>query len=303
LTDAAEAGGVLALAAAVADLCEWTLDSSAAPGYQARVLQLPAESWLAEQRPIVEPAAIRAARQFARAALGRRLAERWSDLYARLVVEPYRPNGPGPGRRALRNLALGLLVDGGDADALLLARTQLEQADSLTDRLAALIAIVNGGAPFREDVLAQCARRWQTEPLLMNKWFNVQATAIAVPNEAPVLERVRSLMRHRAFSLANPNSVYALVLGFCAHNPAEFHRPDGSGYAFWVEQVLRLDALNPTVAARVARALDRWRKFTPDRARAMRGALREVARAKSLSRDVREIVSKSLVEPDARGAS
>jgi len=109
-----------------------------------------------------------------------------------------------------------------------------------------------------------------------------------------VLPRVRVLLKHPAFSISNPNNVYALVLGFCAHNPAEFHRDDGSGYEFWIEQVMRLDRLNPTVAARVARALDRWRKFTPNRGRLMRDALLQVAGSATLSRDVREIVTKAL---------
>jgi aminopeptidase N len=128
----------------------------------------------------------------------------------------------------------------------------------------------------------------------MNKWFNLQATALAQPGEPPVLARVRMLLRHPAYSTANPNNVYALVLGFCNNNPAEFHRADGSGYAFWLEQVQALDRINPTVAARVARSLDRWRKFTPDRQRRMRAALQELGRAASLSRDVREIVTKAL---------
>jgi aminopeptidase N len=122
----------------------------------------------------------------------------------------------------------------------------------------------------------------------------VQATARALPGEPPVLARVRMLLRHPAYSTANPNNVYALVLGFCNNNPAEFHRADGSGYAFWLEQVRLLDRINPSVAARVARALDRWRKFTPDRQRRMRDALQELKGAASLSRDVREIVTKAL---------
>jgi aminopeptidase N len=102
------------------------------------------------------------------------------------------------------------------------------------------------------------------------------------------------LLRHPAYSTANPNNVYALVLGFCNNNPAEFHRADGTGYAFWLEQVLLLDRINPSVAARVARSLDRWRKFTPNRQRRMRETLEELNRAPSLSRDVREIVTKAV---------
>jgi aminopeptidase N len=130
----------------------------------------------------------------------------------------------------------------------------------------------------------------------MNKWFQLQATAVSHPGEPPVVERVRLLMRHPGFSLSNPNNVNALVRSFCMLNDAEFHRPDASGYAFWVAQVLALDKINPTIAARIARALDRWRKFTLDRQVAMRAALEQIATQRGLSRDVCEIVNKSLAQ-------
>jgi len=143
-------------------------------------------------------------------------------------------------------------------------------------------------------VLLQVARDWQHEPLLMNKWFSLQATAPAHPGEPAVLERVKALLRHSAYSEKNPNNVYALVLGFCNGNPAEFHRPDGSGYAFWAEQVARLDRINPIVAARVARTLERWRRYTPERSARMRAALEAIGKDGQISRDVREIVERSL---------
>ncbi len=270
-------------------------DVRLAPAFREQALQLPAESFVAEQRAMVDPEAIRAARQFVRRELGRRLAAELAQTYEENEVPgPYAPTPAAAGARALRNLALTYLVDSGDEAALARARAQLADATNMTDKQAALAAIVNSAAPFKVEVLLQLARDWAHEPLLMNKWFQVQATAIAQRGEPRVLERVRMLLRHPAYSAANPNNVYALVLGFCAHNPAEFHRSDGAGYAFWREQVLALDAINPTVAARVARALDRWRKFTPDRQRLMKEALAEVARAPRLSRDVHEIVTKAL---------
>ena len=110
----------------------------------------------------------------------------------------------------------------------------------------------------------------------MNKWFSLQATAPAHDGEPPALERVKVLLRHSAYSEKNPNNVNSLVLGFCNGNPAEFHRPDGSGYFFWIDQVLRLDRINPIVAARVARTLERWRRYTPDRSAQMRRASRKL---------------------------
>jgi aminopeptidase N len=244
---------------------------------------------------MIDPEAVRAARRFVRGELGNRLASEWRRTYdGTSVAGPYSPDPASAGRRALRNLALAYLVDSGEAEALELARAQVEAATNMTDREAALAAIVDSRAPFKVDLLLRLAREWQHEPLLMNKWFQLQATAAGQPGEPPVLERVKALLKHPSFSLSNPNNVYALVLGFCGRNAAEFHRTDGAGYAFWLDMVLRLDKDNPTVAARVARALDRWRKYTPDRQRLMREALRQVAQTTGLSRDVREIVTKAL---------
>ena len=166
----------------------------------------------------------------------------------------------------------------------------------MTDRQAALAVIVNSRAAFKADVLVRLARDWANEPLLMNKWFDLQATAVAHEGEVPVLERVKVLLKHRSFAIANPNNARALILAFCERNPAEFHRADGAGYRFWTEQVLALDRINPTVAALVARCLERWRRYTPDRQPHMRRALEQVAGSAKLSPNVREIVLKAVAE-------
>jgi aminopeptidase N len=295
-TDAVEEGRAVELDDAFVEVFRKTLvDEALAPAFREQALQLPAEAFIAEQRVMVDPVAIRAARQQFKRRLGERLAADWLRAYRAIPLDvAYSPDARSAGQRGLRNVALMYLVEGGDATALELARAQLARANNMTDRQAALGCIVNSAAPFKVDVLLTLAREWQHEPLLMNKWFQLQATAIALPGEPAVLDRVRMLLRHAAYSVTNPNNVYALVHAYCAHNPAEFHRADGAGYAFWREQVLQLDRVNPTVASRVARALDRWRKFTPDRQRLMKAALTDVAQEKRLSRDVREIVTKAL---------
>ena len=130
----------------------------------------------------------------------------------------------------------------------------------------------------------------------MDKWFAMQASMHRGPDGEPVLARVRRLMSHPAFSLRNPNKVRALIGGFCAGNLAEFHHADGSGYRFWSEVITELDPLNPQVAARLARAMDRWRRFTPDRQALAREALEGVLARPALSRDVAEIVGKALAD-------
>ncbi len=295
-SDAIEAGEAVAHSEPLLALARRLLtDEGASPAFRERGLQLPSEIVISEQRAIVEPQAIRQARNTLRRWLGSQLSAQWHQTYQELSSTlSYSPDSAMAGRRALKNLALSYLTLGGDAAALELAHRQLAGADNLTDRYAALAAIVHSPAPSKAGILLQVAREWQHEPLLMNKWFSLQATAPAHEGEPPVLERVRVLLRHSAYSEKNPNNVNALVLGFCNGNPAEFHRPDGAGYAFWVDQVTRLDRINPIVAARVARTLERWRRYTPDRGAAMQTALQEVGRNGTISRDVREIVDRAL---------
>ena len=280
-----------------ASLAHLLADESLAASFRARAADLPSEAEVAEARAIVDPPAIRSARLWLQEELGRSLGERWETLYESLRDErPYAFGLAQAGRRALRNTALSYLAAAGSAQALDLARRQLETADNMTDRQAALAVIVNSRAAFKADVLVRLARDWANEPLLMNKWFDLQATAVAHEGEVPVLERVKVLLKHRSFAIANPNNARALILAFCERNPAEFHRADGAGYRFWTEQVLALDRINPTVAALVARCLERWRRYTPDRQPHMRQALEQVAGSAKLSPNVREIVLKAVAE-------
>ena len=296
LTDAVEADRPLVLDESIVTTARTTLlDSQLSPAFRAQALQLPAESFVGEQRTVVDPEAIRHARRYAMRELGQRLADDWQATYASMhVTGEYSPDPASAGKRALRNLALTYLAEGEIPGVLDVAREQLVASTNMTDAQGALSVIVNSASPLKAEALIQLARVWSGQPLLMNKWFQLQATAIAHPGEPPVVDRVRKLMRHPCFSLSNPNNVNALIRSFCVLNEAEFHRRDAGGYVFWIEQVRALDKINPTIAARIARALDRWRKFTADRQAAMRAALQEIAAQRGLSRDVCEIVNKSL---------
>jgi aminopeptidase N len=159
----------------------------------------------------------------------------------------------------------------------------------MTDVMAALALVADGNHPARAEVLADFAARWQQDPLVMDKWFAVQASAV----RPAVLQEIRDLMQHGAFSLTNPNKVRALIGTFANANPVRFHAPDGSGYRFLAEQVLALDPLNPQIAARLLRSLSRWRRYDRDRQAYMRLALEDIVAAQ-VSRDVYEIASKSL---------
>ncbi|HWS74979.1 MAG TPA: aminopeptidase N C-terminal domain-containing protein, partial [Quisquiliibacterium sp.] len=270
-------------------------DESLDPSFRELVLTLPGEGVIAEHLSVVDPTRLRAARDGLRARLAGELAADWRGAFLRLRDDgPWRADRAAAARRALKNVALGYWAYAGSAEACEAAQRQFDTADNMTDRQAALQALVAGAAPSRDAVLAGFASEFGDEPLVMDKWLMIQATMHRAPGDPPVLERVRALMSHPAFSIRNPNRVRSLVGSFCSGNLAEFHAPDGSGHRFWAEQVAALDALNPQVAARIARALDRWRKFTPDRQASMRSALEALAAREDLSGDVREIVGKAL---------
>lgn len=178
----------------------------------------------------------------------------------------------------------------GVADAQTRAARQYEQADNMTDSLAALGCLVNyADRPAAQAALDRFHARWKDDPLVIDKWFTLQATA-----RSTGLAQVRALMQHPDFTLRNPNRARALVFQFCLNNARGMHVADGSGHAFWAEQVLALDALNPEIAARLARAMDNWSRFTPALRDSMRAALQRVRGHDGLSRNVAEIVSKAL---------
>jgi len=291
-TPMAQAGATLARAWGSA-LADDTLD----PAFRELMMALPGEGVIAEQIPVVDPDAVRTAREALARHLGLHLRQGWANAHARLAPgQPYEPSAAQSGSRALRNLALWYWSMSGASQAWVAAAHQFDTSDNMSARQGALAALLAAHAPQAEPALERFARELADEPLAMDKWFMMQATRHRAPQGPPVLARVRQLLSHPAFSLRNPNKVRSLIGGFCLGNLAEFHRVDGSGYQFWEEMIGELDALNPQIAARIARAMDRWRKFTPQRQALARATLERVAGRAHLSRDVREIVGKALAD-------
>ena len=265
------------------------------PAYKALALTMPGEGYIAEQLSEVDPVKVRQARNAVRTELAHRLEQSFVECFEQSCrPEPYAPDPTSAGLRALKNLALSYLVETGETTFASLASEQVQHADNMTDRSAALMALVNSPSPDREAALDWFATQYADEPLAMDKWFAMQATAHRQTDERPVLDTVRKLLRHPAYSNRNPNRIRSLVSSFCAGNLAEFHAIDGSGYRFWLEQIRELDPINPQVASRLARVMDRWKKFDPPRQALMRGTLEELANGPDLSRDVTEIITKAL---------
>jgi aminopeptidase N len=267
-------------------LSDETLD----PAFREQALLLPSEGMVAEQIEVVNPMSIHLARQFMRANIGARLrTELLAQYQANQTPGEYSPDALSAGKRALKNLCLAYLTAAQDEEGLALAQRQFDEAGNMTDRVAALSALIHARAPGAEAALQRFYDEFEDEAAGHRQM--VRAAGLERDHRRGGRPR---LMRHPAFNLRNPNRARSLISSFCAGNPVQFHAPDGSGYAFWAEQVITLDALNPQVASRLARAMDRWRRYTPELQEHMKKALQQVAGQQRLSNDVREVVGKAL---------
>ncbi len=263
------------------------------------VLTLPSESYMAEQLPVVDPQRIHAVREAMRSQLAVALQADWQWAFeAHQTPGGYSPDAASSGRRALANLALAhlCLAARHSADAVWPGKTyqRFKDATNMTDRVGALSALVSSGHALAADALQRFHHMFQGEELVIDKWFALQAGAI--DRGGDVLPRVRQLMKHADFSLRNPNRARSLVSTFCQANPGAFHRVDASGYVFWSERVIELDGINAQVAARLARALDRWTQLAEPYRSAAREAIARVAAKPDLSNDVREVVTRALAD-------
>ena len=265
-------------------------DQSAEHAFKALLLNPPTEGDLSLLQAPYSPAGIHAARDTLRATLGSTLITPLTRLHEGLAsAAPYSPDAESAGRRSLRNAALHLLTATRGADAPARAQAHFAEASNMTDALAGLDALAElGGAPYQE-ALAAFYARWAHEPLVVDKWFAVQARA----PEPGVIGRVLGLLAHPAFDRRNPNRLRALVQSFSG-NLAAFHAPDGSGDRFLVDQIILTDPLNPKPAARLVERLGACRRLTRDLASGLRGQLQRLADTPGLSSNVLELAEKAL---------
>lgn len=283
------AGNALELPIEVVDAFRAVLlDEQLDPALAALILTLPKETELAELFDLIDPDAIRAVREFIRDELVLELNDELRAVYQAHVLPEYRVEHADIARRALRNTCLSYLAFAEGADALV--RRQYEQADNMTDTLAALSAAVSAELPCRDNLMQHFADKWQHDGLVMDKWFMLQATSPA----ANVLENVKALMQHPSFSLANPNRTRSLIGAFASGNPSAFHAKDGSGYRFLTDVLVELNSRNPQVASRLIEPLIRLGRYDAERQQLMREQLLRLQKLDNLARDLFEKITKSL---------
>jgi len=259
--------------------------------YQAMLLTLPEESYLAGQMQVIDVDAIHQSREFIRQTLAKELQTEFQRLYLTYHRdESGRFDAAAVGRRRLKNTCLNYLITLESFESYQLAERQFYSASNMTDQIAALSAIINSQHPAKARSLDSFYVQWRHEALVVDKWFALQATSV-MPN---TFDNVKALIQHPAFDMKTPNRVRALIGAFSQSNPVHFHAINGEGYRFLADQVLALNALNPQIASRLVTGLAQWRRYDSCRQLLMKQQLQRIVSNEHLSRDVYEIASKSL---------
>lgn len=269
-------------------------DDQLNPAFKELAISLPSEAYLHEQVEVVDPQAIHQSRRSFRKIMASKLENQWVNTYEKhQTLGNYSPDSQSAGLRALKNHALHMLIETGKSEWQDLAYRQFNDSNNMTDRIAALSALVNQGSPYTPECLDIYFQRYEKDDLALDKWFALQATRQFVEG-ASVLNSVKELKKHPAFKLNNPNRARSVIHAFCLSNPGGFHQLDGRAYAFWADCVIELNTLNPQVAARLARGMDRWKKFKQPYQDLMKAQIERVAKEDKLSPDVQEVITKSL---------
>ena len=270
--------------------CRTTLQNeSLGNALLARALALPSLSYVGEMMDTIDVDAIHQAREFIHRQLAEQLQAQWLAVYENNAVATFDLSPASMGKRFLRNLALSYLMYTPETGEPL-AHQQFKQADNMTDQLAAFKALVHHESVLSNEVIDDFYAQWRDDNLVMDKWFTVQASA---PN-ASTLKRVEALFNHPDFDLKNPNRVRSLLGAFCSANPVCFHHHSGFGYALLGRYIEKLDPLNPQIAARLSIPLTRWKRYDDKRQQRMKDELQRLLALPALSKDVTELVSKSL---------
>jgi aminopeptidase N len=264
-------------------------------GLAAQMLMLPSENYLMDQRARIDIDAIVSMRKQVREALAIQLHHEWQAIWQECIDENAGPYGISPqevGCRSLKNVCLSYLAANPINDFWQKAMSLLDDADNMTDRLALLGLLADSQSDEGPLALEKFFMQARSVPLVLDKWFAVQAAS----RHPLVLERVHLLLNHKDFNLRNPNRVRSVLHAFARGNPYGFHRADGAGYRLIADYVVKIDRINPQVAASLAGAFSAWRRFDNSRGHLMKQELEDIAAVKGLSSDLKEIVDRCLHE-------
>lgn len=271
------------------------LHDSQDAAFTAQALALPAENYIAQTMTCIDPQILGEGYRLVKKLIAKELAEEFLQCYERLSDSgEYSLSAEAMARRSLKNCCLSYLAattDGiVDSRIIGLCTEQFTKANNMTDRIAALAALSHISCGEREEAFASFYDTWREDPLVLDKWFSLQA----VSSLESTFDSVVALTRNPSFSIENPNKVRALIGAFASMNHYRFHRRDGAGYRFLAEYVIRLDDMNPQIAARMVAPFTAYKKYIPQLQHMMHGYLEKILDRPNVSKDVYEIVFKTL---------
>lgn len=259
----------------------------------ARSLGLPTISFIGQQMDKIDPAAIFDVLEIIQQTL--------SEAYRSELEEIYKNNRSGDvfsakfeaqAQRSLQNVVLRYLTKGSDHTHWTTAKAQYDDANNMTDRVAALSCLAESDTDERNAAFEDFYSRFKDYQLVVDKWFALQASA----TRQNVLHDIQELKAHNEFTFKNPNRVRSLYAAFAMNNPVFFHDVSGRGYEFLADAIIELNEINPQIAARLLTPFREWRQYTEDRQEKMRSALERIASLHNLSPNVFEIVTKTLAD-------
>ena len=259
--------------------------------YKALMLGVPEASYIHQFISDINPDAVFSARRALQLAIATKYSTELGEIYSNLQTSMTDEiSAEASAERDLKNRTLSLLCLLNTGTFRDQALSQLRSAPTMTDSLGALAALNSIESAERATALSEFYAKWKHEPLVINKWLGVQASAPFVGG----LARVRKLMSDPVFDITNPNKIYSLPYAFAMANHTQFHEPTGEAYKFIADCVIDIDSRNPQVAARVVSSFNQWKKFDSKRRDLAKLQLERILSHKGLSTNVTEIVTNSL---------
>ena len=256
----------------------------------AKALALPSETYLAQLMDVVDVDALYDARRFVMSEIGKKYAKEFRELFDKNADSgPYSPAPLAVGKRRLKTIALRYLQEA-DVDVVSLAAAQYKSAKNMTDKVSALAILTDTDSDERQNAFDDFYKDWKADPLVLDKWFSLQAIA----DRDDAVEMVHKLMSHPDFTYKNPNRLRSVIGSFASANLKWFHRKDGAGYKLLADTIIKVNGINPSMAARLVAPMRQWRRYDASRKSLMENELKRILSEKDISNDVYEIASKSL---------
>jgi len=266
-------------------------DNKADKSLVTQALTIPNEILLSELYTQINPDAIHEAREFLCNTIAKALEPSFLEIYhENNIQKKYSFDAESVGRRNIKNQCLAYLVRLNSGEVRELAMNQYRSADNMTDAISAFSSLLNIECDERNDVIDDFYNKWKHDPLVIDKWFAIQSRC-SLPNTLPEIKR---LLEHSDFDIKNPNKVRSVLGSLSFGNPFIFHQADGGSYEFVSDQIIRLNDLNPQMAARMANAFATWKRYDANRQEKMHAALEKILAHEHISKDVFEIITKTL---------